>query len=190
VSNGLASRIRLLRPVCALIAAFTLLVVATRLLGSGLPPPQNLAELRLDQCALPCWVGITLGETRFEDAIQRVSAAFGGATFTSAYGTSVIAAYQVGSTRGQVALFADAQGRVQQISFLTSNIDGVSVGDVAGWLGAPTCGSSRPVTAVYRFGATSIVLGSARRDAGWRAPLNNIEFRADTGDLQPCAAAR
>jgi hypothetical protein len=57
--------------------ALALLVGAAILYGLGQPPSNWAALLRLDDCQLPCWVGIQPGTTTLEQARERVRLAFG-----------------------------------------------------------------------------------------------------------------
>src|SRR5215207_2633418 len=59
---------------CLLLVTFGIAaaVVALR------PPPSAWSNtLRLNACELPCWIGITPGETSLEDAVARVEVVFG-----------------------------------------------------------------------------------------------------------------
>lgn len=170
--------------VCAVCAA---LIFGALALGAALPLPDGLAHLHLTECALPCWLGIVPGETRFTEAIERVTERNPGGAFTSGYGTAVISAYQVGSPLGQVGIYADSDGTVSQITLLTGNIEGVTFGDVVSFLGMPACETRYPASAVYASANAFAVLIGSRTEHGWRTPLNNIEIRGMDGDAHPCA---
>ena len=175
------------RLTCSLCATFALLILSLRVVGAATPPPESLAHLHLSDCALPCWLGIIPGETRFTDAVEQVTARNPGGAFTSGYGTAVISAYQVGSPLGQVGLYAASDGTVKQITLLTSRIEGITFGDVVSFLGIPTCETRYPASAVYVSASAFAVLIGSRTDRGWRTPLNNIEIRGIDGETQPCA---
>ena len=53
-----------------------LLVGGALLVGLRQPPSDWAALLKLDECALPCWVGIEPGKTTFIEAEQNVERAF------------------------------------------------------------------------------------------------------------------
>ncbi len=177
----------LLRAPALVFAACLLLVVAARLVGSAQPPPAALDALHLNDCRLPCWVGIEVGVTAFDDAIDRVRVVNPGGTFTSGYSSTVISAYQIGSPLGQVGVYADAAGNVAQLTLLTHKIEGITYGDVLRALGAPTCLLRHPASAVYASSTAFAVLIAGRGDNGWHAPLDHVEIRRISGNDIPCA---
>lgn len=176
----------LLRLIFACAGAFALLIGAARLVGSAQPPPATLVHLHLTDCALPCWLGITPGRTHFEEAVTRVTEANPGTTFTSGIGTGTISAFQMGAPYAQAGIYSDANGLVAQITLLTSQVEGITFGDVVSFLGVPACGEHYPASAVYLSDTAFAVLIGARSDQGWRTPLNHIEIRTFAGNQQPC----
>jgi len=63
--------------VASLILAVTIVIAVT--VGYQQPDSLWLAELRLNECPLPCWNGIVPGQTTFADARQRVEETYGNA---------------------------------------------------------------------------------------------------------------
>jgi hypothetical protein len=62
--------------------ALALLVGAALLVGLRQPPSDWAALVKLDECALPCWVGIEPGVTTLEDARAKIWQAYAGAGYT------------------------------------------------------------------------------------------------------------
>ena len=52
------------------------LIAGTILSGRALPLPTRIEDFRLDQCALPCWLGIEVGKTTVADAKRLLTASF------------------------------------------------------------------------------------------------------------------
>jgi hypothetical protein len=67
---------RLLSFTLALLAACALFVGGARWVGARQPQPPIVEGLRLDDCALPCWVGIVPGQTTMDEAYRRMVEAF------------------------------------------------------------------------------------------------------------------
>jgi hypothetical protein len=179
---------RLLRPACAVIAAFVLLVVAARLLGSAQPHPAALDGLHLTECVLPCWLGITPGITNMTDAAHRLrSAQLGGMLFESSDGRSVTTAYEVSGALVRVDLVADEAGTVAQITIFTQPLKGVRLGDAVAYLGTPTCSGGKRSIALYSGStADAVAVGSVSGTAGLQGELSYIDFYAHSYELHPC----
>ncbi len=60
----------------ALIVLLTIAVSVGVLIGRAQPPPPNVAFLHLDECQLPCWIGIVPGKTTLTEAKKLISVAF------------------------------------------------------------------------------------------------------------------
>jgi len=56
---------------------FVLMTGATLLVARAQPPTDRVAMLHLDECHLPCWIGITPGKTTVAEAKQRLQEVFG-----------------------------------------------------------------------------------------------------------------
>ena len=57
---------------CCLILVTSLVIVT----GRGQPPSDGLALLHLDECELPCWLGIVPGTTTWRDAMQAIESEY------------------------------------------------------------------------------------------------------------------
>src|SRR5215207_9444302 len=69
--GGMIGRLMLVFPLLALFS------MASLVIGAQQPPSDWADVLRLDNCELPCWIGITPGETPLSDAEARLESAFG-----------------------------------------------------------------------------------------------------------------
>jgi hypothetical protein len=178
----------MLRLTLALAAGCTMLIMAFCGIGSVQSPPAShalLAELHLADCALPCWLGITPGITRFAEAVYLVSRANPGLLSTSRNGISVIAWYPIKTSWIPVILRADESGKVVQLTLVTANIEGISIGDVVGFLGLPACRDKFGIAVYVSHTAFAQVIPDHYR--GWHTPLNKIDIRSMVEDEHPCA---
>lgn len=57
-------------------AAFSVVGFGAMWLGRQQPPSDWLDVLRFNECAPPCWIGITPGETHLRDAMTRIETTF------------------------------------------------------------------------------------------------------------------
>src|SRR5260370_16815481 len=67
----LFTRTRLLGILLTLVTGTTLLIARAQ------PPSARVAMLHLDDCQLPCWIGITPGKTTVGEAKRRIQEVFG-----------------------------------------------------------------------------------------------------------------
>src|SRR5215207_2791177 len=120
----------------ALSGVFVLLILAMHLVGSLQPLPQAMTELHLDECALPCWIGITPGETSFDDAIQHLTESHPMNVFVR--GPLIYADYQANAPIGQISL--QAWNGVINLIHLTPGRDAnLALGDIVQRFGTPGC---------------------------------------------------
>ena len=174
---------RLAAWVAGLVLVCALLVVGARLMGSAQPAPQRLAQLHLTDCALPCWSGITPGETSYAEAAERVRAVYPPPDVTIQE-TQIFVAYLIHSAYGAASLQI-SDGIVSSIYLLTSDVDGVEMGDAANLFKAPDCiPGLAPAVLIYNFPRGYAVLvggvgsGSERMESRWHEPLVNIEIHS------------
>ena len=59
-----------------LVLVLSLSVALALQVGSNLPPPVLLRDLRFGDCSLPCWIGIVPGQTTLGDGMRRIQAIF------------------------------------------------------------------------------------------------------------------
>lgn len=64
--------------VCALLLGlvFNLSIAAARQIGRDQPPTSPLYHLRFSECQPPCWIGILPGQTTLDDAMRHLQTAF------------------------------------------------------------------------------------------------------------------
>lgn len=169
----------LLRFMLRLPLAFVLLITAMRLLGSLQPLPQAMTELHLTECALPCWLGITPGETTFDDALQRLTASHPMNVYVR--GSLIYADYQANAPIGQISLQA-WNGVINFIHLTPGRDAGLALGDIVEHFGNPGCEiPSSHTTVVYTSSdAFATVLVSREVENRWRKPLINIEIRGES----------
>jgi hypothetical protein len=168
-----------LRLMLALSAAFVLLILAMHLVGSLQPLPQAMTELHLDECALPCWIGITPGKTTFDDALDRLSESHPMNVFVR--GSLIYADYQANAPIGQISL--QAWNGVINLIHLTPGRDAnLALGDIVQRFGTPGCEiPSSHTTLVYTSpDAFAAILVSREVENRWRKPLINIEIRGES----------
>jgi hypothetical protein len=180
----------LLRLLFASSILFALLIFVSQAFGSTQPPPTALAGLHLTECALPCWMGMTPGQTDMLDAVHRLeSAQLGGMLFESSDGRSVTTAYPVTDALVRVDIVADEAGKVVQITIFTAPVRGLRLGDAVHYLGTPTCNGGNRAMALYTgTTADAVVVGSAPLGkSGLRTALNYIDIYDHSYDLHPCA---
>lgn len=73
---------RLLKWVVLTWCCLSLITSAVIGIGRGQPPSDGLALLHLDECELPCWLGITPGQTPWDAAKQMIMDAYSDAQYS------------------------------------------------------------------------------------------------------------
>ena len=159
---------------CALTLTFVALIYGARTLGNAQPPKAALAQLHLTDCALPCWLNITPGQTPFADAVERISTVY-------PQNKPAITDGRIANTDtpfGQIILMADRNGIIRRISLPTFNLKEVSLADTVGLLGTPLwVVGSHPVAAYYGCNTFMAVISGTSVDAGWRQRLVIIDIQ-------------
>jgi hypothetical protein len=176
--------VRLAAWIALLVLVLCGLIATAHLSGNTLPAPERLAQIHLTDCALPCWLGITPGETRYEEAVRRVTAVYPPYDVT-VQETQIFVAYLIHSAYGAASIQV-TDGVVSSIFLLTSDVDGVTIGDVASLFDAPDCiPGIAPIVLIYNFPRGYAVLvggdksdGNARMVERWRQTLNSIEIHS------------
>ncbi len=156
---------------------FAILTLGMRLVGQTQPPPEILTDLHLNECALPCWLGIVPGQTAFVDAVQRVREAYAENVYTDNASVLLVPF----SEASDVEIFIGAaQGAVRTIQLRLDVGGGLTLGDVINWLGMPTCPISFTwETAHYVLSGAHVAiipLGSERWL--WKQPIREIRVDA------------
>jgi hypothetical protein len=70
--------LKLLRFSLLICGVLTIALFGARIVGKSQPIPRSIQQLHLLDCAPPCWIGITPGETTVESAKAKMLAAFSG----------------------------------------------------------------------------------------------------------------
>ena len=162
----------------ALSMAFVILIFAARGIGSRQPASAILAQLHLTDCALPCWLGIMPGRTRFDEAAQRVTAVYPSYDVTT-QDTQIFITYLLGSSYGAASIQL-SDGTVNSLLLVTSDVRELAIGDVAALFGKPDCipGLS-PAILIYNFPRSYVVLvANGGRAERWRQSLNSLEIHS------------
>ncbi len=168
--------VALVKLMLALSGGFALLLFAAQFVGSLQPPPTAMTDLYLTDCALPCWMGITPGQTTFNEALQRLKTTHPMNVFVR--GSLIFADYQEHARFGRITL--QAWDGVVNLIHLTPGEDAeLLLGDIAQRSGSPGCEiPSSHTTFVYSSpDAFATVLASSAVGNRWRKPLINIEIR-------------
>ncbi len=172
------------------IVGFALLIFAARVLGDALPLPKALTVLHLTDCTLPCWDGITLGETQMGDAFQRISAQYQRATQTTISDGSVLEArYATDGVSGTFQLFADSNGTAKTVRIHLNSSPAVTVGDIVTLFGEPnvTYGNP-PITLTYQCESFAIYVASDNYVvSGWKQPIVMISISHVAIEMPGCA---
>jgi hypothetical protein len=168
------------------IVGFALLILGAQVVGHAQPLPSGLAAYRLTECALPCWLGIVPGETTFEDALERVNAAY--PVDTVVEGERISANFARDAQYGRVWLEAQA-GTIQTILLHPSSDAGFSVGDIANLYDTFPCFRS-DTTLPMVYGLPESVLGFVIPSGGngvvWQKSVRSIQIRIYQRTFFPC----
>jgi len=177
----------ILRSVIVLSIALVMFIFAARFIGSTQPLPEAVQALHLTDCALPCWLGITPGETTFDEAVQRITASHPAISDIEAAESTAGGWYQVGSATVPIIVVADNHGIIAQIMLITTDVKDLTVGDVVNYFGMPTCVDSKLVLVIYSSQTAFAAFGYSTAHERWRMPLNTIEIHSTPEDnSKPC----
>jgi hypothetical protein len=147
----------------------------------------EVSALHLADRALPCWLGITPGQTTFEEAFQRMNMTYPGTVVTSINRDSVHASYETESSVGQITIQPNTDGTVRRITLIASFFRGLVLGDIVNLNGRPECTKRYPLEFTYQTSTTiANILTNSDADNSWRRSINNIVIRAADG-VQECS---
>lgn len=146
-----------LRTTILLSLVLSLTIELMRQVGGRLPPPATLHDLRLSDCSLPCWIGIRPGETTLREGLERLQATFAlpedvfprNPRAVALFTTLSLPDYHTASHRVVIAMqlqIGIPEPRIDAIWWQMSDYSRVTVGDVVGAFGAPTCLYFSPYT--------------------------------------------
>lgn len=138
------------RTAILLALVLTLAIELMRQIGLRQPSPAILHDLRFSECSLPCWIGILPGQTSLNDAMARVQSTFAlpeqsfpRNRFAVQFFTVLpMPDYYTASYRLVVAMQLRIGQPVPVIDAIWWQMPeqaNVTVGDVIGAFGAPTC---------------------------------------------------
>ncbi|MEO8394171.1 MAG: hypothetical protein ABI700_14370 [Chloroflexota bacterium] len=162
--------------IVGLVLVCALLIGGAQVIGGALPLPERLAQLHLNDCALPCWLGIRPGETKFADAAAQIRATYPQMD-VSIQETQIFVQYLIHSSYG-AAVISITDGTVSSITLMTWDVDGLVVGDIANRFGAPDCIPGQTIL-IYNFprGYAVLVAGDDQKEL-WNQPLRGIEIHS------------
>jgi hypothetical protein len=194
---------RLLLSSASLSLLFTLLILIPVWIGRGQPASLLIEQLHLRDCAAPCWIGITPGQTNAEAVNLRLMDTF--KSENSELSSSVpqyqwytiVPLSQPPTDAAEMPIeFSVSDGIIEEIlipAFFGSNTPDVTLptlGDVVNVLGEPTCVDPNPSTfsglsLIYVYEDTVAEIGVQGHDImRWTQPIfylsirrNNLAFR-------------
>jgi hypothetical protein len=178
-------------------ALCTLLVGVARWVGARQPQHALVEGLRLTDCALPCWIGITPGQTMMEEAYQRLAEVF---LYADTGSSASVGRFQnlhfvvpvMNSPVSALPVTIQAvEGRVVLIQLVITDRRRLTFADIILTYGAPTCVmyTESPVFIGWRLyyetpaGVAQIdAYGSAGDSIHQAQPIYSIVLRgSDTG---------
>ncbi len=165
--------------VLVLAAILAALIFGARLIGEELPPPEELAQLHLTDCRLPCWVGIVPGQTTFDEGTQRLKAVYPQAAVTFEY-SQVAFGMRANTPFGQISLVGGDDGIIRDISLRMYTLEGVALGDVVNLLGMPSRPvGAKPLAAFYQCANALTIVSVGDVRGGWHEALGIVSIRAN-----------
>jgi hypothetical protein len=169
--------VRVLGSLCVIgVVLFALLIFGAQVLGEALPLPEAIRGLHLTDCPLPCWSGISVGETPLHEASERIRALYQ-ETKPKVVGSTLAAVYEAGASSGTVEVFADENAIVRQITMYVTDVKDLALGDIISLMGTPTFIYGRPPTAIVYICATGLItVAGSSPETGWRGSLAMIKI--------------
>jgi hypothetical protein len=161
-----------------------MLVLTARVIGAGQPSSKLVTAMYVDDCTLPCWIGIMPGQATLGEAVERLAGVFdvpsdtqtiNGRFRTSESGYTVTS-YGENTT---VIFMGNANNdTVEEFVYLLSD-QSLRLGDILLAYGIPTCFSRRDVNTwniVYHVnGQTTIFLQRGSR-LRYTHPIQTVTF--------------
>jgi hypothetical protein len=160
------------------------LVLTARVIGAEQPSSQLVAAMYVDDCTLPCWIGIVPGQATLGEAVARLTSVFDlpsdSQTINGRFRTTE-SGYTV-TTYGEsttVIFMGNANNdTVEEFVYLLSD-QSLRLGDIMLAYGLPTCFSRRDVNTwniVYHInGQTTTFLQRGRR-LRYTHPIQTVMF--------------
>jgi hypothetical protein len=170
------------------IFSFILLIFGAQSVGKAQLAPEGISALHLTDCALPCWNGITLGKTQLGDAFRRIETEYGKASQTFFSDEALINThYETNISTGTLELYLDGGGVVREVRLYFTDIEGVTLGDVASLFGTPSRRFGVPPNIVTFHCESASMIVSSSGTQGWHNPLQVFVIGYDDTGTQPCA---
>jgi len=180
------------------------------LVGYGQPPARSVQQLRLSDCAPPCWIGIVPGDTSTEEAVRRFSAIFAPVTNAPAppltLGTAtnpwLVMPLLVSEDAAErlMVQFGSAEGVINRIMIQGRRYGPVNtmprLGDLVSLLGAPSCVNPQTPgfegwTLYYHHANGTIQVGALGRNSlSWAQPVYFVYLRAAAEDAVVCSISQ
>jgi hypothetical protein len=164
---------------------FAALVVAARGIGAEQPSSALVEAMYLNDCALPCWIGITPGMASVDEAIAQLSRVFHLSasphitnTLTFDYSMSEYRVTVSDDDATIIFIVSKIDGTVNQFAFFLSD-QSVQLGDIVLAYGAPTCFSQRDVSTwniVYHSAGRATIFIQTGRALRYTHPIQVIMF--------------
>jgi hypothetical protein len=189
---------RLLFATSSLSVLFMLLILIPVWIGRGQPAPLLVEQLHLRDCAAPCWIGITPGQTNAEAVNLRLMDTF--QSENSELSSSVpqyqwytiVPLTQPPTDEAEMPIeFSVSDGVIEEVlipAFFGSNTPDVTLptlGDVVNVLGEPACVDPNPSTfsglsLLYVYENTLAEIGVQGDDLiRWSQPIFYLSIRRD-----------
>ncbi|MEP7290652.1 MAG: hypothetical protein ABI835_02665 [Chloroflexota bacterium] len=155
--------------------SFILLIFAVRWVGSLQPPPAALEQLHLTDCTLPCWLGITPGITRFDEAAQSITATYPDAT--TLRNSVILADFSPDASYARVSLQAQ-DGIISWVLLTLDDSNHLAIGDLVALFGSPSCPpplSNQMIIYTAPQSFASVMASRSIRER-WHKPLISIDI--------------
>jgi hypothetical protein len=162
--------------VFALLTVMTTAAFGARALGHAQPDPALLDAFHFTDCPLPCWAGITVGQTARDEALERLTDHFASRiAYVLPVGDSEMVVH-VASDQGSLDILLHSSRNVITAVILdTKSIDGLLFEDLVAWTGIPSCAAD--IRAVYQTSdAYAVVQGIRGKYGRGIAALHSIRL--------------
>ena len=175
---------RLISLTLILWALTVMLVLTARVIGAEQPSSKLVAAMYVDDCTLPCWIGIVPGQATIGEAVARLSSVFDppsdAQTIHGRYRTTE-SGYTVTTYGGNITVIfmGNAEGdTVEEFVYLLSD-HSLRLGDVVLAYGTPTCFSRRDVRTwniVYHINGQTTTFLQRGSQLRYTHPIETVMF--------------
>jgi hypothetical protein len=171
--------VRLLGVSVLSILSFALLIFGAQALGQSQPPPVALRGLHLTDCALPCWNGITVGQTQRRFAYRQLVSQYEDVTQRFFADQAMIyILHEQEMSRTEIEMYIDESGRVQQVTLYIADGSGLLLGDIMNLYGEPSeIEGVPPLILAYQCASGHVVVATdTHSGTGWQTPVGMISI--------------